>query len=186
MALGYPVTIVQEQASVGGTKLNGTGTKITDFLAKNPQTDNVALIEIKRPSTPLLRSRPFREDVFGPSNDLSAAIVQVLDQRYRLQRKIDSIRSDDRDARVETFAVRACLIVGSTPTGDAEKKSFEIFRGNSLDVVIVTYDEVLDKLRQLSELLKAEQSPGDGETQPRSADGEGNADGSGNQPPTAD
>jgi hypothetical protein len=153
MAMGYPVTIVQGQASVGGMKVDGSGGKISDFLAKNPLTDNVALVEIKKPQTKLLRKAPFRDEVYGPSSDLAASIVQVLDQRYRLQKQIATIRDNDRSLSIETFDVRACLIIGSTPEGLAQKKSFEMFRGNSVDVAIVTYDEVLGKLRELRELL---------------------------------
>ncbi|MDR6612543.1 Shedu immune nuclease family protein [Leifsonia sp. 1010] len=154
MALGYPVTIVQDQASVGGTRLDGGGTKVADFLAKNPLTNNVALVEIKKPRTAMVQQRQYRGEVHGPSAELTSSIVQVLDQRYRLQTKIDSIRSDNRELAIETFAVKAFLIAGTTPEGEAEKKSFEMFRGNSMVVTVVTYDEVLAKLIQLRDLVR--------------------------------
>ena len=39
------------------------------------------------------------------------------------------------------------------PEGLDEKKSFELFRGNSKDVHILTFDELLEKLVQLRNLL---------------------------------
>ena len=39
------------------------------------------------------------------------------------------------------------------PETDDEQKSFELFRGNSKDVQIVTFDELLEKLVQLRDLL---------------------------------
>jgi hypothetical protein len=39
------------------------------------------------------------------------------------------------------------------PFGNDQRKSFELFRGNSKDVHIVTFDELLEKLKQLREFL---------------------------------
>ena len=45
-------------------------------------------------------------------------------------------------------------------TGD-EKKSFDLFRGNSKDVQIVTFDELLEKLIQLRDLLASSEDEGE-------------------------
>ncbi|MBL8466318.1 Shedu immune nuclease family protein [Methyloversatilis discipulorum] len=155
MAFGYPVIKVRDQASVGGRKLSGDGEKITDFLVKNSLTNNTAIFEIKTPQTQVLNKTPFRDGVFTPSADLSGSINQALDQKYQFQKQIAQIKDNSRLYDIESYAVHCCLVIGKTPDGDDRKKSFELFRRNSKDVEIVTFDELLEKLRQLSTFLRA-------------------------------
>lgn len=155
MAFGYPVIKVRDQASVGGRKLSGDGEKITDFLVKNSLTNNTAIFEIKTPQTAILNKTPFREGVFTPSADLSGSINQALDQKYQFQKQISQIKDNTRLYDIESYAVHCCLVIGNTPESDDQKKSFELFRRNSKDVEIVTFDELLEKLKQLSTFLRA-------------------------------
>lgn len=154
MAFGYPVIKVRDQASVGGRKLSGDGEKITDFLVKNSLTNNTAIFEIKTPQTAILNKTPFRDGVFTPSADLSGSINQALDQKYQFQKQIAQIKDNTRLYDIESYAVHCCLVVGRAPDGDDQKKSFELFRRNSKDVEIVTFDELLEKLKQLSAFLR--------------------------------
>jgi hypothetical protein len=155
MAFGYPVIKVRDQASVGGRKLSGDGEKITDFLVKNSLTNNTAIFEIKTPQTLILNKAPFRDGVYTPAADLSGSINQALDQKYQFQKQIAQIKDNSRIYDIESYAVHCCLVIGKTPEGDDRKKSFELFRRNSKDVEIVTFDELLEKLKQLSAFLRA-------------------------------
>ncbi|MFD2249288.1 hypothetical protein FHS82_003049 [Pseudochelatococcus lubricantis] len=159
MAFGYPVIKVRDQASVGGRKLSGDGEKITDFLVKNSLTNNTAIFEIKTPQTAILNKTPFRDGVFTPSADLSGSINQALDQKYQFQKQIAQIKDNTRLYDIESYAVHCCLVIGRAPDGDDQKKSFELFRRNSKDVEIVTFDELLEKLRQLSVFLRVADDP---------------------------
>ncbi len=142
MAFGYPVIKVQDQASVGGRKLSGSGEKITDFLVKNSLTNNTAIFEIKTPKAALLNKTPFREGVYTPSTELSGSINQALDQKYQFQGQIAQIKNASRIYDIESYSIHCCLIVGTKPSGDDQLKSFELFRRNSKDVEIVTFDEL--------------------------------------------
>ena len=162
LAFGHPVIKIGDQVSVGGRMLSGAGDKITDFLVKNSLTDNVALIEIKTPRTVLLNKRSVREGVYTPSAALSSAINQVLDQKYHLQRNVVQLKADSITENFESYSVRCYLIIGTLPS-DADsarsaklQKSFELCRGNSKDVEIVTFDELLGKLKLLHRLLSGE------------------------------
>lgn len=155
MAFGYPVIKVRDQASVGGRKLSGDGEKITDFLVKNSLTNNTAIFEIKTPQTPILNKTTFRDGVYTPSADLSGSINQALDQKYQFQKQIAQIKDNTRLYDIESYAVHCCLVIGKAPDGDDRKKSFELFRRNSKDVEIATFDELLEKLKQLSAFLRA-------------------------------
>ena len=153
MAFGYPIIKVGQQASVGGRRLSGRGEKVTDFLVKNSMTNNTAVVEIKTPGAKLLKEKQFRGGVFSPSRDLSASTIQALDQKYQLQRDISGIKDRSREPDIESYAVQCCLVIGTMPEADDEQKSFELFRGNSKDVQIITFDELLEKLVQLRDLL---------------------------------
>lgn len=155
MAFGYPVIKVRDQASIGGRKLSGGGEKITDFLVKNSLTNNTAIFEIKTPQTAILNTSPFRGGVFTPSADLSGSITQTLDQKYQFQKQIAQIKDNSRLYDIESYAVHCCLIIGMAPEGENQKKSFELFRRNSKDVEIVTFDELLENLKQLGDFLRA-------------------------------
>jgi hypothetical protein len=154
MAFGYPVIKVRDQASVGGRKLSGDGEKITDFLVKNSLTNNTAVFEIKTPQTQVLHKRPYRDGVYTPSAVLSGSINQALDQKYQFQKQVAQIKENTRLYDIESYAVHCCLVVGTTPEGEDQQKSFELFRRNSKDVEIVTFDELLEKLRQLAAFLR--------------------------------
>jgi hypothetical protein len=153
LAFGYPVIKIQDQAHVGGQTLAGTGDTITDFLVKNGISNNAALFEIKTPGTPLLNKTPYRGQLYTPSSDLSGAVNQMLDQRREFQKDIARIKESSRIYDLETYALHGVLIVGTTPEGVDQQKSFELFRGNSKDITIITFDELLAKLKLLQEFL---------------------------------
>ena len=158
LAFGYPVFKIQDQAHVGGQTIRGAGATITDFLVKNGISNNVALFEIKTPQSPLLAKTEYRNGLFSPSQELVGAVSQILDQKYELQKSIAMIKENTRIYDLETFAVHGILIIGKMPTEINQTKSFELFRGNSKDVSVFTFDELLSKLKLLFAFL-ASSSP---------------------------
>lgn len=149
MALGCPIIKIQDQAYVGGRRISGPGEKIADFLVKNSVSNNAALIEIKTPDTPLLNKTIYREGVYVASKDLSGSLNQVLDQRHKFQENIFSIKATSKLYSLETYHVQGFLIIGKMPSDEEQRKSFELFRGNSKDITIITFDELLEKLKSL-------------------------------------
>ena len=155
MAFGYPIIVVQGQASVGGRALSGRNGKITDFLVKNSMTNNTAIIEIKTPAAKLLRTSSYRDQVFPPSRELSGSIAQALDQRQRFEREFVHLRDNSKRFDIESYSVHCCVIIGRIPGNEAQLRSFELFRRNSKDVEIVTFDELLKKLKSLRDFLES-------------------------------
>lgn len=153
LAFGYPAIKISDQASIGGKRLSGDGDKITDYLIKNGITNNLALIEIKKPSSTLLNKTAYRGSVFSASTELTGSVTQVLDQCYQLQKNIATIKDNNRLFDIESYAVHCILIIGTMPKDEDERKSFEIYRRNSKNVQIITFDELLLKLKQLHEFL---------------------------------
>lgn len=147
MGFGYPIAMVRDKAVVGGQTMSGGGHKIADFVVKNSMTNNVAIVEIKRPDTIVLGSR-YRGELV-PSNHIVGGVSQILTQKYQLQREIAIIKERNRIYDIETYAVQCCLIVGRIPVDEEGKRAFELFRRNSRDVEIVTFDEVFERLRDI-------------------------------------
>ena len=158
LAFSYPIIKIGEQISVGGRTLKGKKDKITDFLIKNRITSNCALIEIKTPKTKLLNAREYRGGVYGPSSDLTSSVNQVLDQKYNFEKEIVHIKDNSGYYDIKSYAIQCCLIIGKIPESDDQKKSFEIYRGNSKNVSIITFDELLEKLKSLRDFLKQDEN----------------------------
>jgi hypothetical protein len=148
MLFGYPIVVVRDQAHLGGVRLDGSGETIVDFLVTNESTQGVALVEIKRPDTPLTGGE-FRAGRSKPSADLNSAVIQVIDQRYELL-----VNYKDRAQHVgKVHAVDCVVVAGRTPVDPAHLASFEMYRTSLKDVRILTFDEVLLKLRALRDYL---------------------------------
>jgi len=160
LAFGYPIITIQDQAHVGGRKFSGAGEKITDFLVKHGISNNAALFEIKTPTTKLLNKRPYRENLYAPSSDLAGAINQMLDQIHKFQKEIATLKENARIHNLESYAVHGVLIIGKTPQDVDQQKSFELFRGNSKDIAIITFDELLEKLKLLHGFLSSNEQEG--------------------------
>lgn len=156
LAFPYPVILFQDQASVGGTTICGNGESIVDFLMAQRFTGNLALIEIKRPSTALVESKAYRGDLHAPHRDLTASMAQVLDQRAQLLHHFAAKKSQDKalaDAHVSS--VNCIVVVGTLPRNAAQIRSLDLFRHSSKDVSVVTFDELLEKLKELHRLMSA-------------------------------
>ena len=154
LVFGRPIIKVGDQASVGGKTISGGGDKIADFLVRNSLTNNAALVEIKTPKTKLLNRSPYRQSVFTPAGELVGAINQVLDQKNRFEQDIANIRNQNRRLNVEAHHVHACVLIGMMPSGQYRIRSFELFRSNLKDVVVVTFDELARKVKDLCFFLE--------------------------------
>ena len=159
LAFAYPVFLVQDQAYVGGATIRGAGEKIADFLLAQRYTGNLALIEIKRPNTPLLKTLPYRADLHAPTTEVSGAISQVLDQKYRLQNSFTQKAYESGLTNVHPYSIQCIVIVGTAPTSKDERKSLELFRNSTKDVAIVTFDELLEKLKEIQRVFSAAEEP---------------------------
>ena len=157
-AFGYPISLVNGQTYVGGRRIDGKGEKISDFLVKNSISSNAALIEIKKPATPLLKPSPYRDRVFAPHDELSGGITQVLDQRYHFVANFSQHLKDNEwwgEHALADFDVDCVLIAGTMPNDKDQRRSFQLFRKNSHGVRIFTFDEVFRQLEQILGYLKA-------------------------------
>jgi hypothetical protein len=159
----YPVVVIRERAYVGGKRLDNTQGALLDFLGQVSTSGEAVLIEIKTPQASLLGSE-YRQGVFPPSRDLSGAISQVLHYRESLLHELHSLnRSEGR--QLLGASPRCVVISGHAQREldtDSKRRSFERFRERVIDVTVVTFDEVFDRVSSLIRLLE---STPEGQTQ---------------------
>jgi len=147
-----PFLDFQQKAYVGGKTVENREGKIVDFIYQNDLSKEVALIEIKTPNTKLL-SNEFRTGVYSVHSDLTGSVVQVLGYKEQIIRDYAQLRLDyDRDFKV--FSPQCVVIAGKLEGLDKNQlQSFELYRKEMKNVLIITYDELFKKVQLLLELL---------------------------------
>lgn len=151
----FPIILLENEAYVGGKNISNKDGKVTDFLVKNDLTHNVAFIEIKTHKSDLVKKgKAYRgKDVFAMSSDLSGGISQVLNQRDNFQKEFFAHKVKSKK-EFETFNSKCVVLMGSISDMDEDQtKSFELFRSNSKDVEIITFDELLARFKNLKYLM---------------------------------
>jgi len=162
LAFAHPVTLIQEQAHVGGATINGSGESIADFLFGLRSTGSLALVEIKRPTTSLVEAKPFRGDLYAPHREVVAAVAQVLDQRSQLIEHF-AFKSRSAEFRDKHVATVHCIVVaGKAPAEPERQRSLDLFRNATKDVAIITFDELLNKLQNIHGLMSSAEQSADG------------------------
>lgn len=151
------LNILQREASVSGTDLGGRGEEFADFLTGCENF--TVLVELKRPDTDLFGADANRSGSWKLSNDLISAVSQILEQKASWQ--IESEDNNNFDASgnpitQKAFDPKAILIIGNTSqfVGDDREnrmkaKTFELFRRDSRNIEILTYDEVYKRAKYL-------------------------------------
>lgn len=145
--------IVANKPYVGGKSFQNTGGNLADFLYQNNISGNVVIVEIKTPMTPLLSHTTYRENVHAISSDLAAGLAQVLNAKQSLLENYRQLAGTKLRSPVP-LSPRGLLVVGTIPDlSSDEARSFELFRNNQRDIDIVTFDELIEKVRVMIELL---------------------------------
>jgi hypothetical protein len=155
MAMGTSAMVIEDTPYFGGKRFDNTGGRYGDFLLAARSTRNAMIVEIKTPNTELLdERREYRDGVYGPSVELGGALSQVLDERQELQSNIYALNAKtDEGKRVNSYAVRCVIVAGTTPPSAAGKKSLEYLRNAMSDVSVITFDELLERLKEIQQAL---------------------------------
>jgi hypothetical protein len=148
----FPAIFLDDKVNVGGHNISGSKDKIVDFLYRNKINSNIAFIEIKTHLTQLVFNSEYRNDIYPISNQLTGAIVQVLDQKNNLLKNYHSIVVKEAESLNSVCVVIAGDTTKFTKTG--QDSSFELFRWSNKDVLLVPYNELLEKIENLLELFK--------------------------------
>jgi hypothetical protein len=141
---------------VGGKVVQNDNGNLVDFVYANPSTNNVVLVEIKTPVTPLI-GKKYRQNAYAMSDELSGGVVQVLNYRDSLIKEYYSLSKFDDEAPFNAFSPKCVLIAGNVQNELVtlvKRKSFELFRGELAGVDIVGYDELFEKIQCVIDVAK--------------------------------
>ncbi len=122
-------------------------------------TDHSVLVEIKRPDTPVFQPRRSgRAGTWRFSSEFMDAISQVLEQKAewltRAETNQNYNKAGTRLMTARTRDPKAILVigrgsgiegVGSARDAQVRRDTFELFRRDTRNVDIVTFDELLDR-----------------------------------------
>ena len=147
-----PMVMFAEKAYVGGKSIENKEGNECDFIYRNHMTSNVCLIEIKTPMKKLLGIE--YRGTYSLSSELSGAVNQVLNYRDSLQKSYHDLVARS-ETPYEVFTPRCAVIIGSSTELDSRRKrsAFENFRNSLNGVVVLTYDEVLQRVRELIQIM---------------------------------
>jgi hypothetical protein len=148
-----PLVFIQEAAYIGGMNVDRQNAKLVDYLFSRESSQEAVLVEIKTPATKLLG--PKYRGTYRPSLELSGAVMQALDYRVTLSKNLTSV-VEGMNHRLSAFAPKCVVIIGNGAQeldNNVKRCAFELFRTNSKDVEIVTYDELFRKLEVLAYLF---------------------------------
>ncbi|WP_372166033.1 Shedu immune nuclease family protein [Xanthomonas axonopodis] len=155
IAFPHPVLLIRGQAHVGGTTIDGTGETIADFLFRNGLAGSVAIVEIKTARTHLLQKKTFRGTMHAAHSDLCAAISQALDQRAELTKNFHARGQHPSMEGTHVWHVHCLVVAGKTPDTRDKRGSLDLFRSATKDVAVITFDELLAKLRAIHRAMSA-------------------------------
>ncbi|HNC91765.1 MAG TPA: DUF4263 domain-containing protein [Anaerolineales bacterium] len=148
-----PLVFIQEAAYVGGMNIDRQNAKLVDYLFSNESSQEAVLVEIKTPATKLLG--PKYRGTYRPSTELSGAVMQALDYRRTLSKNLTSV-VEGTSHKLSAFAPKCVVVIGNGALeldNDLKRGAFEMFRSNSKEVEIITYDELFRKLEVLASLF---------------------------------
>ena len=153
-----PLVFIGEAAYVGGMSIDRQNAKLVDYLFSQESSQEAVLVEIKTPTTKLLGAK--YRGTYRPSGELSGAVMQALDYRRTLSKNLKSL-VEGTSHRLNVFSPKCVVIVGNGALeldNEHKRGAFELFRSNSKDVEIVTYDELFRKLEVLATLFNLTRS----------------------------
>ncbi len=149
--------ILQREAHVSDEDLAGRDGSIADFLMG--ATNFTVLVEVKRPDTHLFEKRKNRAGSWKLSTELFDAVSQILEQKASWQVRGEANASKNYNANGELIVQRtvdpkSILIIGSDGQFSGTEKertiklrTFELFRRDSRNIEILTYDELYERAK---------------------------------------
>ena len=146
----YPIILLKDKAYVGGKGIENSGGGVVDFLCANSVTTNVALAEIKTPSTPLLRGE-YRSGLPNISPEVTGSVIQVLAYRDELTKNYSQLAAGS-SLDFDVFQPQCLVVIGDAERqlkSSDQRRTFELFRGSLVGVQVLTYDELFAKVEAL-------------------------------------
>ena len=148
--------ILQREAHISRTDLNGGNDVIADFLISDSRFTKI--VELKTPTTKLFTKRQGRSDTWFLSSELTDAVSQILAQKanWEIESQSRNYTTDGELIHEDTFDTECILIIGSLSSIEGnerekliKRKTLELYRRNLKNIDILFYDELLERSRYI-------------------------------------
>lgn len=158
--------ILQREVRLSESELDGSNTVIGDYLLG----DNffTTFVELKKPSTPLFGIKGNRSNSWRLSNELIESVSQILEHKASGLIRFDNQQFiNGEPVKQKAYDSKVILIIGdwkelenstSTLEREIKKKTFELFRRDSRNVEIMTFDELYERACFIVEGEKAKKA----------------------------
>lgn len=152
--------ILQKEAHISNVDLEWTNEVISDFLLWN--NNFTVLVELKKDDTSLFNwsnSGQNRANSWKLSSDLMHSVSQILEQEASWQIKSEQENYDNKWEKIlqKTINPKCYLIIwrldklADNREDNIKKRTFELFRRNSNNIEIITYDELYERAKFIVE-----------------------------------
>ena len=152
--------ILQKEFSASGTEADGSGQVNGDFLIGDKKF--TTFVELKKPDTPLFKNSTTRSGAWKLSTELMEAKSQILEQKASGQIKIEKETihdSNGNEIKQKSYDSKVILILGKWDqikndvdlVKQTKIKTFELFRRDSRNVEIITFDELFERAKFIVE-----------------------------------
>lgn len=160
VAFSAPVFMLAGETYVGGKApigRQGVGGVATDYLFADESTKSFAVVDIKTPKAGLVGS-VYRGDkgsgldneTYSMHADLSGGIVQVRNQITVAVEHFQSVLGVGYKDKINRVHPKGVLVIGCLDElSQREKDSFNQFRHGLYSLTVITYDELLSRLKIL-------------------------------------
>jgi len=155
------LSILQNEAHIANADIAGKDGAIIDSLLGSSKF--TVLVEMKKPDTPLFKSRQDRANSWKLSGELIDAVSQILEQRASWQISAERNANQNFNDKGElikqkTLDPKSILIIGSNREFSGSEKeiqikqrTFELFHRDSRNIEILTYDELFERAKFMVE-----------------------------------
>ncbi|MDI5894802.1 Shedu anti-phage system protein SduA domain-containing protein [Flavobacterium algoritolerans] len=149
--------ILQKEFHASDTNANGSESVIADFLLGD--NNFTTFVELKLPTTELFGKEKNRSNAWRFSNKFIDSVSQILEQKASGQIKIENSKeliNDKGDViNQHAYDLKTILIIRnwdevnlsdeSYNVKRIKRKTFELFRRDSKNIEIITYDELYER-----------------------------------------
>lgn len=145
--------ILQREVHLSEAELDGSNSVIGDYLLGDKLF--TTFIELKKPSTPLFGTERNRSSSWRLSNELIDSVSQILEHKASGLIRLDNKQYiKGEPLQQKAYDSKVILIIGdwsdldkssSTQEKEIKKKTFELFRRDSRNIEILTFDELLER-----------------------------------------
>lgn len=152
-----PMIVLEgNKAFLGGKDISNKGGKEVDFAYTNVITNHIAFVEIKTPMTALV-GREYRNGVYPLSREMSGALSQVMSYKKTFIEDSIYLKHRSRNHDFNSVNPKTFIIAGQiSDLTEKQLESFELQRRELRDTIIITFDELLARVRSLIEVLEPE------------------------------